>query len=198
MGKAICLLLGITLAAPFGPVCQADESLESARARTTLHAVTPGSNLVVVLRDGARLKGKLVDVSQDGFSLYLPVSKKEEGKSATRAGAIKSSLSFEQVLWVEPSKPKWIHPGRIGSIEKGQKIELLLLSGKRVSGWLDSLTQDELVLTRGGEVTAHPLDEIAAVREKRLPRFAKIALGIGIGYAVLGLVTYAMVGGQAQ
>jgi ribosome maturation factor RimP len=177
-------------------VRQTNDSIRASRFRVILETIQPGTKIEAVLRDRKKVQGRLAEVTDTGFSLFVPADE-DSGLRGAR-GEVKKKLDFEQLEDLEfAGSEKLLTPDKAQEMPQGEKVEVLLLDGGKTKGRLAEVTADSLVLTKGNE-ESHELafDEIAAVRKTGMSTPTKILLIAGLSFLAVGLFASAMFGFQ--
>ena len=157
------------------------DETELARLRVRMRQLSPGAEIIVVLRDGERVRGELAGATEDEFSLNVPHLTGRKGVKFDR------TFHYEEVESADlPEAKGWSAPEKIRELAIGKRIEMLLLDGSKVNGSLKSVTGRRFELEVGKkDVREYSFDEIASVRPAGMRTSSKVVLAVGIPLAIL-------------
>jgi hypothetical protein len=180
---------------PEGEQSETEISQEAARLRLRILQLSSGADVVLMLRDGQRVKGELAQAGKEEFSVRVPVG---TGGSKDRP-RIPKSYRYEDVQAADlPAPQGWKEPEKAREFKSGTGVELLLLSGDKVRGRLTRVTDESLtLLVDKGEASAYPLDKVASIRTTAMSTSTRIVIAAGVvGGILLGLSAYAYLAGD--
>ncbi len=157
-----------------------EEEVDLARMRARIRNLPLGAEIQVVVRGGERFEGELAEATSEKFALSIKIT--------SRGGRLKKRLRYEDVdSFVLPESNGWMPVEKIQQIEKGKRIEVLLVDDTKVKGRLSSATAKILKLDMGrGRTQDFSFGEVASVRNQGMQTGVIVAIvGAGVGAFLL-------------
>jgi hypothetical protein len=140
----------------------------------------------VVLRGGERVEGELAESGSEEFELWV--------RAESGGTWVKKDFRYDEIQSsVLPKSDGWVPIEQISGIERGKKVEVLLVDETTFKGRFSSMSPWVLTLDLGDEKTREvPIDEVASLRTRGMDMVTKSAIIAGSIVGGLFLITYIM------
>lgn len=161
------------------------------RLRAILLNLPRDFEVLVVLSDGQKLRGRVTDIQKVSFTLF---AKPIENASGRYGFTIETTIEYHDVASLHtPGIDDWLALERIDEIDPGKRIEVLLLNGVSLRGRLEELTdQGFTLLLERKEKREFTRSEVAAFRRasgmSTGQKATIIIAAVGAGLLVMYLV----------